>query len=54
MSRPMNHVEIIEAVDASIDPEFMSPTEALEYLEELSTQIESRLDALREEMQDGE
>jgi hypothetical protein len=42
--------EILEEIDTTTMPELMTRPEALAWLQELITELESRCDALREEI----
>lgn len=42
--------DILEAVDDATDPSLMSKVEAVKFLENLSTEIECRLGAFRDEI----
>jgi len=45
---------IMRAVDIAIDPRRMTKLQALNFLRELDTEIESRIDALKDELKGEE
>lgn len=48
----MTMQDIIDDIDAATDPDRMTKKEAFEFLQRLSTEIESRMEALKEELRE--
>lgn len=46
--------KFIEQIDEYTEPKNMSKKSALEFLEQMSTELESRMEGLREELQGGD
>lgn len=49
----MTRQEIMDTIDEATGPEAMTKAEALEFLEELATDIEGRIEALKEELREN-
>jgi hypothetical protein len=45
--------QILDMIDASTDPSQMGPGEALEVLEQLHTEIQCRIDGLKDDMRNA-
>lgn len=53
-SGPSKKDEILELVDDATKPDEMSGSEALEFLEGLQSDIEARIDGLRDDLKNGD
>lgn len=48
----MTRSQIMEIIDEATEPKAMNKEEALDFLEDIISQIEMRIEALREEMEE--
>lgn len=54
MARDMTVEEILWKIDAASDPVNMTPEQALAFLERLSTDIECRIDGIKDDLRNRE